>query len=118
MSESSDTLIDDVRWGSRLAVVGVMIAALSLAVSVGGIGSINPLYWVGIFLSIIAVAWAAIRGAQHTIVRYTGGVILAMVSVLIIGYGVENRNLLIMLVGGVLLAIGTFGVISDTQRTE
>jgi len=45
-------------------------------------------------------------------------VILAMVSVLIIGYGVENRNLLIMLVGGVLLAIGAFGVISDTQRTE
>jgi len=118
MSKSPDTLTDGVRWGSRIAVVGVMIAALSLAVSIGGIGSLNPLYWVGILLSIIAVIWAAIRSAQHTIVRYTGGVILAMVSVLIIGFGVENRNLLIMLVGGVLFAIGALGVVSDTQQTE
>jgi uncharacterized membrane protein HdeD (DUF308 family) len=66
MSERSDTLTDGVRWGSRLAVVGILIAALALAVSVVGIGSANPLYWAGIFLSIIAVTGAAIRGARTT----------------------------------------------------
>jgi len=145
MSERSDTLSDDVRWGSRIAVVGILIAALSLAVSVVGIGSANPLYWAGIFLSIIAVIGAAIRGAPTTdtddgppdhkdtdsdgdgipdseeedsIVRYAGGVISAMVGVFVIGYGVENGNLLILLVGVVILVVGAIGVISDTQRTE
>jgi uncharacterized membrane protein HdeD (DUF308 family) len=66
MSENSDTLTDGVRWGSRLAVVGIAIAALALAVSVVGIGSTNPLYWAGVFLSIIAVTGAAIRGARTT----------------------------------------------------
>jgi uncharacterized membrane protein HdeD (DUF308 family) len=66
MSENSSTLTDGVRWGSRIAVVGIIIAALSLAVSVLGIGSANPLYWAGIFLSIIAVTGAAIRGARTT----------------------------------------------------
>jgi hypothetical protein len=118
MSESPDTLTDGVRWGSRLAVVGIIIAALSLAVSVLGIGSINPLYWAGILLSIIAVTGAAIRGAQYSVVRYAGGVISAMIGVFVIGYGVENGTLLIMLVGVVILVVGALGVIFDTQRTE
>src|SRR6056297_784600 len=66
MSKNFDTLSDGVRGGSRLAVVDITIAALSLAVSVVGIGSANPLYWAGIFLSIIAVTGAAIRGARTT----------------------------------------------------
>ena len=118
MSESSDTLTHGVRWGSRLAVVGIIIAALSLAVSAVGIGSANPLYWAGIFLSIIAVTGAAIRGAQYSVVRHAGGVISAMVGVFVIGYGVENGNLLIMLVGVVILVGGALGVILNTQRTE
>lgn len=159
MSEHSDTLTDGVRWGSRLAVVGILIAALSLAVSVVGIGSANPLYWAGIFLSIIAVTGAAIRGARTTdtdgdgtpdykdtdgdgvpdseegttdtdgdgspdseevysLVRHAGGVISAMVGVFVIGFGVENGILLLVLVGVVILVVGALGVISDTQRTE
>ena len=146
MSERSDTLTDGVRWGSRLAVVGILIAALSLAVSAVGIGSANPLYWAGIFLSIIAVTGAAIRGAhttdtdgdgttdykdadadgdsipdsdeEYSVVRHAGGVISAMVGVFVIGYGVENGNLLILLVGVVILVAGALGVVSDTQRTE
>ena len=66
MSERSGTLTDGVRWGSRLAVVGLLIAALALAVAAVGIGSATPLYWAGIFLSIIAVTGAAIRGARTT----------------------------------------------------
>ena len=118
MSEHSDTLADGVRWGSRIAVAGIIIAALSLAVSVVGIGSTTPLYWAGILLSIIAVTGAAIRGAQYSAVRHAGGVISAMVGVFVIGYGVENGNLLILLVGVVILVVGAIGVISDTQRTE
>ena len=118
MSKKSDTLTDGVRWGSRLAVVGIIIAALSLAISVVGIGSTSPLYWAGIFLSIIAVTGAAIRGAQYSGFRHAGGVISAMFGVFVIGYGVENGNLLITLVGVVLLLVGALGVILDTQRTE
>lgn len=159
MSEHSDTLTDGVRWGSRLAVVGILIAALSLAVSVVGIGSANPLYWAGIFLSIIAVTGAAIRGAhtidtdgdgtpdykdtdgdgvpdseegttdtdgdgspdseeEYSLVRHAGGVISAMVGVFVIGFGVENGILLLVLVGVVILVVGALGVIFDTQRTE
>ena len=161
MSERSDTLTDGVRWGSRLAVVGILIAALSLAVSAVGIGSANPLYWAGVFLSIIAVTGAAIRGArttdtdvddtpdhkdtdtdgdgvpdseegttdtdgdgtpgseeEYSVVRHAGGVISAMVGVFVIGFGVENGNLLILLVGVVILVAGALGVVSDTQRTE
>ncbi|MBS3761260.1 MAG: hypothetical protein KGY43_07320 [Halodesulfurarchaeum sp.] len=159
MSERSDTLTDGVRWGSRLAVVGILIAALSLAISAVGIGSANPLYWAGVFLSIIAVTGAAIRGArttdtdgdgtpdhkdtggdgvpdseegttdtdgdgtpdseeEYSVVRHAGGVISAMVGVFVIGFGVENGNLLITLVGVVILIIGVLGVIFDTQRTE
>jgi len=161
MSERSDTLTDVVRWGSRLAVVGISIAALSLAVSAVGIGSANPLYWAGICLSIIAVTGAAIRGARTTDTdgdgtpdykdtdtdvdgvpdseegttdtdgdgtpdseveysgfRHAGGVISAMAGVFVIGYGVENGTLLIMLVGVVVLVVGTLGVVLDTQRTE
>jgi len=66
MSEHSDTLADGVRWGSWIAVVGIIIAVLSLAVSVVGIGSAPPLYWAGVFFSIIAVTGAAIRGARTT----------------------------------------------------
>lgn len=159
MSEHSDTLTDGVRWGSRLAVVGILIAALSLAVSVVGIGSANPLYWAGIFLSIIAVTGAAIRGArttdtdgdgtpdykdtdgdgvpdseegttdtdgdgspdseeEYSLVRHAGGVISAMVGVFVIGFGVENGILLLVLAGVVILVVGALGVIFDTQRTE
>lgn len=118
MSERSDTLSDGVRWGSQIAVVGIIIAALSLTVSIVGIGSTNLLYWAGILLSIIAVTGAAIRGAQYSVVRHTGGVISAMVGVFVIGYGVENGNLLILLVGVVILVVGAIGVIFDTQRTE
>ena len=146
MSENSDTLTDGVRWGSRLAVVGILIAALSLAVSVVGIGSTNPLYWAGILLSIIAVTGAAIRGAhttdtdgdgttdykdadadgdsisdseeEYSVVRHTGGVISAMLGVFVIGYGVENGILLVVLVGVVILVVGALGVIFDTHRTE
>jgi hypothetical protein len=118
MSESSDTLTDGVRWGSRLAVLGITIAVLSLAVSVVGIGSTDLLYWAGILLSIIAVTGAAIRGAQSSGFRHAGGVISAMVGVFVIGYGVENGTLLLTLVGVVILVVGTLGVILDTQRTE
>ena len=141
MSERSDILTDGVRWGSRLAVVGILIAALSLTISAVGIGSANPLYWAGVFLSIIAVTGAAIRGARTTdtdgdgtpdhkdtdgdgtpdseekysVVRHAGGVISAMVGVFVIGFGVENGNLLIILVGVVILIVGVLGVIFDTQ---
>jgi len=118
MSERSDTLADGVRWGSRLAVVGIIIAALSLAISVVGIGSTTPLYWAGILLSIIAVTGAAIRGAQYSAVRHAGGVISAMIGVFVIGYGVENGTVPIMLVGVIILVVGALGVIFDTQRTE
>jgi hypothetical protein len=133
MSEHSDTLTDGVRWGSRIAVVGILIAALSLVVSAVGIGSANPLYWAGIFLSIIAVTGAAIRGArttdtdgdsipdseeEYSVVRHAGGVISAMLGVFVIGFGVENGNLLIILAGVVILIVGVLGVIFDTQRTE
>jgi len=146
MSEHSDTLADGVRWGSRLAIVGILIAALSLAVSAVGIGSANPLYWAGIFLSIIAVTGAAVRGARTTdtdddgtpdhkdtntdgdgvhdseegysVVRHAGGVISAMVGVFVIGFGIENGDLLIIPVGVVILVVGALGVIFDTQRTE
>ena len=148
MSERSDTLTDGLRWGSRLAVVGILIAALSLAISAVGIGSANPLYWAGVFLSIIAVTGAAIRGArttdtdgdgvpdseegttdtdgdgtpdseeEYSVVRHAGGVISAMVGVFVIGFGVENGNLLIILAGVVILIVGVLGVIFDTQRTE
>jgi hypothetical protein len=161
MSEHSGTLTDGVRWGSRLAVVGILIAALSLAVSAVGSGLANPLYWAGVVLSIIAVTGAAIRGArttdtdgdgtpdhkgtdtdgdgvpdseegttdtdgdgtpdseeEYSVVRHAGGVISAMVGVFVIGYGVENGNLLITLVGVVILVVGALGVILDTQRTE
>jgi uncharacterized membrane protein HdeD (DUF308 family) len=161
MRERSDTLTDGVRWGSRLAVVGILIAALSLAVSAAGIGSANPLYWAGIFLSIIAVTGTAIRGArttdtdddgtadykdtdtdgdgipdseqgttdtdgdgtpdseeEYSVVRHVGGVISAMVGVFVIGFGVENGNLLIILVGVVILIVGSLGAIFDTQRTK
>ena len=146
MSESSDTLTDGVRWGSRLAVVGILIAALSLAISAVGIGSANPLYWAGVSLSIIAVTGAAIRGArttdtdgdgtpdhkdtdtdgdgvpnseeEYSFVRHTGGVISAMLGVFVIGYGIENGILLLVLAGVVILVVGALGVIFDTQRTE
>ena len=161
MSERSGTLTDGVRWGSRLAVVGILIAALSLVVSAVGIGSTNPLYWAGIFLSIIAVTGAAIRGArttdtdddgtsvyketdtdgdgvpdseegttdtdgdgtpdseeEYSVVRHAGGVISAMLGVFVIGYGVENGILLLVLVGVIILVVGALGVIFDTQRTE
>jgi hypothetical protein len=159
MSERSDILTDGLRWGSRLAVVGILIAALSLAISAVGIGSANPLYWAGVFLSIIAVTGAAIRGArttdtdgdgtpdhkdtdgdgvpdseegttdtdgdgtpdseeEYSVVRHAGGVISAMVGVFVIGFGVENGNLLIILGGVVILIVGVLGVIFDTQRTE
>ncbi|WP_257300411.1 hypothetical protein [Haloarchaeobius sp. FL176] len=148
MSERSDTLTDGLRWGSRLAVVGILIAALSLAISAVGIGSANPLYWAGVFLSIIAVTGAAIRGArttdtdgdgvpdseegttdtdgdgtpdseeEYSVVRHAGGVISAMVGVFVIGFGVENGNLLIILAGVGVLIVGVLGVIFDTQRTE
>ena len=148
MSERFDTLTDGVRWGSRLAVVGILIAALSLAVSAVGIGSANPLYWAGVFLSIIAVTGAAIRGArttdtdvdgtpdseerttdtdgdstpgseeEYSVVRHAGGVISAMVGVFVIGFGIENGNLLIILAGVIILMVGVLGVIFDTQRTE
>jgi len=148
MSERSDTLTDGLRWGSRLAVVGILIAAPSLAISAVGIGSATPLYWAGVFLSIIAVTGAAIRGARTTdtdgdgvpdseegttdtdgdgtpvseeedsVVRHAGGVISAMVGVFVIGFGVENGNLLIILAGVGILIVGVLGVIFDTQRTE
>jgi len=144
MSERSDTLTDGARWGSRLAVVGIIIAALSLAVSVVGIGSANPLYWAGIFLSIIAVTGAAIRGArttdtegdgvldseegttdtdgngtpdseeEYSVVRHAGGVISAMVGVFVIGYGVDNGSLFPMVIGVAIVVVGAFGVFVDT----
>jgi uncharacterized membrane protein HdeD (DUF308 family) len=159
MSERFDSLTDGVRWGSRLAVVGILIVALSLAVSAVGISSANPLYWAGVFLSIIAVTGAAIRGARTTdtdvdgspdykdtdgdgvpdseegatdtdgdgtpdseedysVLRHAGGVISAMVGVFVIGFGVENGILLLVLAGVVILVVGALGVIFDTQRTE
>jgi len=118
MSEHSDTLADGVRWGSRIAVAGIIIAALSLAVSVVGIGSASPLYWAGILLSIIAVTGAAIYEAQYSAVRQAGGVISAMVGVFVFGYGVENQTVLIVLFGAFILVGGALAVILNTQRTE
>jgi hypothetical protein len=55
---------------------------------------------------------------EYSVVRHAGGVISAMVGVFVIGYGVENGNLLILLVGVGILVVGAVGVIFDTQRTE
>lgn len=162
MSENSDTLTDGVRWGSRLAVLGLIIAALSVVVSALDIGSANPLYWTAIFLSIIAVTGAALRGVRTTDtadngtpehkdtdadrddvtdsdeeptdtdgdstpdseegyspVRHAGGVISAMVGVFVIGFGVENSNLLITLAGVVILIIGSLvAILTSSKQSE
>jgi len=118
MSERPNTLSDGVLWGSRLGVAGTVIAAIAVAVSVVGIDLANPIYWAGVVLAICGVAGTAIRGAQYSGIRYAGGVISAMVGVFVLGYGVENGNLLILLVGVVVPVVGALGVISDTQRTE
>lgn len=118
MSENPSILSNTVLWGSRLAVVGVVFAGLTVSVSVVGVNSVGRLYWAGILLAICGITGAAIRGAQYSTVRYAGGVLSAMVGVFVIGYGVENGNLPILLVGVVTLVVGALGVISDTQRTE
>ena len=116
MSESSETLSDVVLWGSRTAIVGVVIAALSMTVSFAGIISVSPLYWAGILLGICGVAAAAIREAQHTGFRYAGGVLLAMVGVLVVGLGVDNESLPLVLLGVVILVVSVAGVVVDTQQ--
>jgi len=117
MSESPDNISDGMRWGSRLAVVGVLFAALSVAVSAVGIDSIALLYWAGILLSISGVAGAAIRGAQYFSIHYAGGVISTMAGVFVTGYGIENQTHLTMLVGVVVFVVGALGVVADTQRS-
>ena len=118
MSEIPETLSNGVLWGSRLAVVGVVFAALSAFVSVIGIDSSGLLYWAGILIAICGVSAAAIRGGQYSGVPYTGGVISAMAGVVMLGYGVDNGGLLPMLIGIAILVVGAFGVVVDIQRTE
>jgi hypothetical protein len=96
-------------------MVGVVLTALSVTISAVGISWAGSLYWAGILFAICGVAGAAIREAKHFGIRYSSGVISAMVGVLVIGYGVESGTLLIMLVGVVILVVGALGVIFDTQ---
>jgi len=118
MTEGPDVLPDGVRWGSLLAVVGVVIAVLSLVLSLVGVDAVDPLYWVAILLAMAGVVGAAIRGAQSATIRYPGGVISTMVGVLLLGYGLESGRLLAVLVGAVLFILGVLGVVVDTRRTE
>lgn len=116
MSESPGTLSGGVLWGSRLAIVGVVLVALSVLVALLGINPVGPLYWTGILFAILGVSGAAIRGAQHSSVRYAGGLLSTMVGVLVIGYGVDDGGLLPLLVGVALLVVGAIEVIVDTRR--
>ena len=118
MSEISETLSNSVLWGTRLAAVGVVFAALSASVSLIDLDSIGLLYWAGILLAICGVSAAAIRGGQDTGFIYTGGVISAMAGVVTFGYGVDDRSLFSMLIGVAILVIGVYGVLINTQRTE
>lgn len=118
MSESSGTLLRSVLWGSQLAVVGVVLTALSVTISILGIGTIGPLYWAGVLLTICGVSGAAIRGAHHTGFRYAGGVISAMFSVLVVGYGIDKGGFLPILVGVAVLVVSALGVVIDTRRAE
>lgn len=116
MSESPGTLSGGVLWGSRLAIVGVVLVALSVLVALLGINPVGPLYWTGILFAILGVSGAAIRGVQHSSVRYAGGLLSTMVGVLVIGYGVDDGGLLPLLVGVALLVVGAIEVIVDTRR--
>ena len=116
MSEAPDSLSKGVRWGSRLAAVGLMIAALSVVVASAGLEVVGPLYWIGILLSVGGVVGAAVREAQNSDGWYEGGAILALVGVLVIAYGIENGGILPTVVGALAIAAGAGGVIVGTQR--
>lgn len=116
MTEGTSVLSDGVRWASRLAVVGVVLAALTVAISLVGVELIDPLYWVGVLLSIGGVVGAAILEPESSRVRYAGGVILTMVGVLVLGYGVESGNLLALFVGVIIFIVGVAGFVVDTRR--
>ncbi|MEY7850978.1 hypothetical protein AB7C87_17460 [Natrarchaeobius sp. A-rgal3] len=116
MSENPDSLSNGVRWGSRLGAVGLTIAAVAVIVSSAGLELAGQLYWVGIVLSIGGVAWAAVRGAQHSSGWYGGGVISALVGVIVVGYGIENEVMLATIVGVLAVAGGVGAVVVATRR--
>jgi len=116
MTEGTSVLSDGVRWASRLAVVGVVLAALTVTVSLVGVELIDPLYWVGVLLSIGGVVGAAILQSESSRVRYAGGVILTMVGVLVLGYGVESGSLSALFVGVIICVVGVIGSVLDTRR--
>jgi len=118
MTEDSAVLSAGIRWGSRLAALGIVIAVLSVVLSAVGVGGIDPLYWVAMLLAIVGVLGAAVRGAQSSTVRYPGGIISTMAGILVLGYGIESGHLLAVLVGVVLFVAGVVGVVVDTRRME
>lgn len=118
MTESADPLPDDFRWGWRLALGGLTMAALAAAVSSVGIDAVDPLYWVGVVLSTAGLSGSAASGTLHWSGWYGGGVISGMAGVLVIAYGIENGMLPALVVGALAVAAGVVGVVIDTQRVE
>jgi len=116
MTESADTLSDETKWGARIATAGIAVAMLFVAVALVGFGWIEPLYWVVILLAISGVVGAAVRGAESSTARYAGGVVGAMIGVLLLGYGVEDGSLWIALVGALVLVGGVLVSVVDTRR--
>jgi uncharacterized membrane protein HdeD (DUF308 family) len=116
MTDASTRTIDGVRWSVQLAAIGLAIAALTVVVRFLGLGLPNPLYWLGILLSLGGIVGAAAYGSQYSNWQYGVGVISAVVGVLVLGYGVEKGVLLAAVVGVLVVIVGAAGVVVDTGR--
>jgi uncharacterized membrane protein HdeD (DUF308 family) len=68
-------------------------------------------------LAISGVSAAALRGDQDSGLRYTGGVLSAMVGVVVFGYGVDSGSLVALLAGVAVLVVGASGAVADARRT-
>lgn len=116
MSDGSDTLSDGVLWACRVAIVGVTTAVLAVVAPIVNLTSAWPLYWIGTLLSIGGVVMAAAHGSQQTTGRYGASVIAALFGVLLVGYGVEDGNILIASAGVFTVIVGVTTALLDTRE--
>lgn len=117
MTDKSRSTADGVRWTGRLAILGFAIAAVTAIAATLGRTLPDPIYWLGIVLSIGGILGATAVIARSSHIGYGAGVISAMAGVLVIGYGFESEILLVTIVGGILVLAGATGIVVDTRRT-
>lgn len=118
MTDASMPTTDSVRWSIQLAAVGLAIAALIVVVGFIGLDLPNPLYWIGILLSVGGIVGAAAYGSQYSNWQYGAGVLSAVVGVLVLGYGVEKGRLLAAVVGVLVVIVGAAGVVNTRRDVQ